>query len=428
MSVIGIVKSVEECIITVSTVQTVVDYNLTKGQIISNCVPFASWRFTSSSTVEPHYFLFDVEMVSGPKVRVQRGSASGEFYVIVYVVEFEPSKVKVQQGIWSIGSAAASDTVSLSQSVTKNNAAIQFYYEYDNATLNSRAFLVGGYIKTGGSDIEFERWQTETTTCSGHYYVFEALGGEFSVGHYDTGDVTAQFVEVTVPAVTLSRTFLLTSYQTDYNSTDIERSTFYARMKDTVTVRVDRNQNSLDNSRHWIQVIESPDDTFFVQHRYAYRDASTANDVWTLPQAVDPDRAISQVPTVFPGARTDGSLWYHGVYRTYLSDAGTKYNMERYLPSPPDNSAYTVGQIIEFTGTEYFCEGVVTVESTAVSGTAVQLFNRNTTELVGDTLTTGSGTFAIPTRFHEDLHYLVVLSPVSGTNSAVLDWLDPQVP
>jgi len=101
--VIGLVKSVEECLITVGGGQSSVEYTLTKGQNPDNCVPFATWVATTTSNCNPYHYFFDAQMLSGPaRVKLQRGGSSETFYTAVYVVEFEPTKIKVQQGTWQI--------------------------------------------------------------------------------------------------------------------------------------------------------------------------------------------------------------------------------------------------------------------------------------------------------------------------------------
>lgn len=420
---VGIIKSVEQCSITVNNGQNTVDYTLTKGQDVSNCVPFATWKATTTSNSTPDNWLFDVEMLSGPaRVRVQRNSSLQQYLVMVYVVEFEPTKVKVQQGTWEIGNGASTDAVTLGDSVTTNRTCLQTYYRFNSSDQIPRDHMIACRLYST-TQLQMARWQTPTYICTGHWYVFEALDSEWTVTHYDTGDTTAQEINTTIPSVVTDRTFLIGSSMTDNTTSAIEESTFFIRLENSTNVEIRRWANSGDTSRTFFQVIECADDSIFVQHRYAYGDASTVYDEWTLPQAVDVNTSIAHNPNMLPYCRTDGSGWYLGFYRHYIASAGTKLRMERYLPSPPDDDCYFVGQVIEFTGTEFFCEGTVRVNGTLTSGVEVDLYHRDSDLHVGTTTTAGDGTFTIPSRFHGDLHYLVAKSTVSGLNSAIIDWL-----
>jgi hypothetical protein len=419
---VGIIKSVEQCAITVNNTQSTVDYTLTKGQDVSNCVPFATWKASTASNSTPDNWLFDVEMLSSPaRVRVQRDGTNETYYVVVYVVEFEPTKVKVQQGTWQIGNGASSDTETLGDSVTMNRTCLQTYYRFSSNNQTPRDMMVASKLNST-TQVRMERWGTPAYICNGHYYVFEALNNEWTVTHYDTGDTAANPVDTAIPAVVVARTFLIGSTKTVETTNAIEQNSHFFRLENSTNVEI-RRWSGGDTSRHYFQVIECADDSIFVQHRYAYGDDSTVYDEWTLPQAVDTDTSIAHNPNTQPYCRTDGSGWYLGIYRHYIASAGTKLRMERYLPSPPDDDCYFVGQVIEFTGTEFFCEGTVRVDGTLTSGIEVNLYRREDDLLVGTDTTTAAGTFTIPSRFHGERHYLIAKATVSGMNSAIVDWL-----
>lgn len=295
---IGIIKSIEACSITVNNLQNTVDYTLTKGQDVSNCVPFASWRCTTSANLNPNSFLFTVSMESGPAaVRVQRTASLETYYVYVYVVEFEPTKVKVQQGTWSIGNGASTDTVTLGDSVTQNRTVLQTYYRFNDSNNIPRDQMVASRLLSS-TQIEMSRWQTASTVCTGNYYVFEALNSEWTVTHYDTGDSTSNWLNVTIPSVTTSRTFVIGSTRTNNTTTAIEESTFYIRLDTSTNVEIFRWTNSGDNSRHFFQVIEAPDDSIFVQHRIVLADVNTATTTWTLPTPVDVNTSIAYLSLI----------------------------------------------------------------------------------------------------------------------------------
>ncbi len=418
---IGIVKSVEECFIPIAGGLTIVDYSLTKGQDYTNCVPFASWRQPGVNN-DPREFLLDVIMQSGPQVRLQRHQTGIALEAVVYVVEFEPSKVKVQQGIWEIVNSAYTDTVTLGDTIDKSSSAMIAYNRY-NAGEVPGYFQCGRYIKSN-TQVEFQRWHNPTTVCYGHYYVFEALNGEFSVSHYDTGNFAtgAAWYDMSIVSVDTVRTFIIGWGMNSNTSWAMEENSFIVRLKDSVTVGFQKFSSTADTNRFWVQVIECADDSIFVQHRYAYLDNSTVYDDWTIPQPVDPATSIAWNPNP-PYSMADGSPWENGLYRNYIHTSGTKVRSQRYLPSIPDDDGYIYVSAIEFTGTAFYCEGTVRVDGALTSGIDVNLYRREDDMFLGHNTTTVSGTFAIPSRFHEEHHYILAKSTVSGTNSAVLDWL-----
>lgn len=417
---IEIVKSVEECIIPIAGGQTIVDYSLTKGQDYTNCVPFASWRQPGVNN-DPREFLLNVIMSSG-NVRLQRNQTGVAIEAVVYVVEFEPSKVKVQQGIWEIVSGAYTDTITLGDTVDKNSSAMVAYHRY-NAGEVPGYFQCGRYIKSN-TQIEFQRWHNPATICLGHYYVFEALNGEFSVAHYDTGNFATGSTEydLTISSVDTTRTFIIGSGMNSNTSWAMEENAYMVRLKTSTTIGFWKYSGTADASRWWVQAVECANDAIFVQHRYIYLDPSTEYDEWTLPQPVDPATAIAWNPNP-PYIRADGSPWENGICLNYIHTDGTKVRSQRYLPSTPDDDAYLYVSTIEFTGTAFYCEGTVRVDGTLTSGIDVNMYRREDDMFLGHDYTTISGTFAIPSRFHDEYHYILAKSAVSGTNSAVLDWL-----
>jgi hypothetical protein len=74
--------------------------------------------------------------------------------------------------------------------------------------------------------------------------------------------------------------------------------------------------------------------------------------------------------------------------------------------------------------TIFYCEGTVRVDDTLTSGIEVRLYTRDDGVLVSGTLTTVSGTFSIPTT-SSGVHFAIAMSPASGTNSLIYDWLLP---
>ncbi len=74
--------------------------------------------------------------------------------------------------------------------------------------------------------------------------------------------------------------------------------------------------------------------------------------------------------------------------------------------------------------TTFYCEGTVRVDDTLTSGIEVRLYTGDNGELVSSTATTASGTFSLPTT-SSGIHFAIAMSPVSGTNTLIYDWLIP---
>jgi len=421
--VIGLVKSVEECLITVGGGQSSVEYTLTKGQNPDNCVPFATWVATTTSNCNPYHYFFDAQMLSGPaRVKLQRGGSSETFYTAVYVVEFEPTKIKVQQGTWQIPDYSTTDTVTLGDSVTTDRTALMTYHR-SNSTSYAGAYQLATCEVLSSTQIRMQRGTSVNVTLTGSYYVMEALNDEWEVSHYDSGAVTGNSYYQTITSVDTARTFLIGSSRTGSTSSDIEQWSWHIRLASATEVHIAR-WNTGASDRIFYQVVECADDSIFVQHRYAYGDTNTDYHEWTLPTPVSVERSIAHNPNVLPYSRTDGTNPHHlGVYRHYLKDDGATLRMERYFPSFPQDDCYFVGEVIEFTATEMFCEGNVRVDGTLTSGIVVSLYRRVDDLFLGSDTTAADGSFAIPSRFQNEYHYLVARSTVSGINAVAMDWL-----
>ncbi len=69
--------------------------------------------------------------------------------------------------------------------------------------------------------------------------------------------------------------------------------------------------------------------------------------------------------------------------------------------------------------------GYAEVDNVLTSGIPIRLYLRSTGEMVGNTVyTTASGSFAIETTY-SGAHYAIALSPASGTNALIYDYLVP---
>ncbi len=172
------VKSVEYVEVILGAAQTSNVANLTKNQVVVNSVPFASAMATSAADAFGKIFA-DVFLTPGspPTVTAQRDLAGGIVTVGVYVVEFDPTYVKVQQGTFGLtGAQVGPVNAPIPQAVSDlTRAAMVFYHRndvpvggqgYDNTTIE------GWFSAT--NQLRFQR-EGSGNPINGHWYVFEAL-------------------------------------------------------------------------------------------------------------------------------------------------------------------------------------------------------------------------------------------------------------
>ncbi|HEY7697601.1 MAG TPA: hypothetical protein VIE88_04255, partial [Vicinamibacteria bacterium] len=139
------VKSVEYVEITVGAGALTASANLTKGQVLANCVPFASLSMTGIDNNFDQVFT-DVFFQAGPsRVTAQRFTAGGTLSVGVFVVEFDPAYVNVRQGTFSMLAGAATTTAAI-PAVNLSKAALVSYYHHGAVTNSWNDYAIAGWF------------------------------------------------------------------------------------------------------------------------------------------------------------------------------------------------------------------------------------------------------------------------------------------
>ena len=214
----GYVRSVEYVEIVLASGATTASANLTKSQIVANCVPFASALMTGTGF---RRMLTDVSLTAGapPTVDVARDQSGGGTTVTVgvYVVEFDPTYVKVQQGTFTLANGAAGPAnVGLGTAVSSlARAALVFYHQHATNANFTDVAIQGSFSTT--SNLQFQRTGTGGA-ASGHWYVFEALAVS-GVYAFAVQPMTFTFAAASgtsaalAPSVAASTTFLTGSYR-----------------------------------------------------------------------------------------------------------------------------------------------------------------------------------------------------------------------
>lgn len=423
---VEMVKSVEKCYILINTGATKATYTLTKGQNTANCVPFASWERGNNQSGFDNWdeMVVDVYFESGNKVAAERntGAASVAVAVSVYVVEFEPSEVKVQQGTWSISSGATTGNATVT-AVDQTYAAAIAYFKttYADKYPDNHSPM---YYFTSDTNLRFERRSTPPGVVSGHYYIFEALDSQWTVQAVASSRVNTNQLNLTISPVVMDRTFIICSFHADAASGYASYGSPRFALTSTTNVRMQTNNS--DDKQFRAFIVECADDAIFVQ-RYTglnIDNSPSQNVTQALGTSVNLDKAIISLGSALSTSQGTGtSPWYYVWGRATLTNASTA-RVDIYKAHTYHN--YFNIEVIEFPTTELYCEGTVRVDGVLTSGIDVNLFLRETDELLGSDTTTAGGVFEIPSR-HQAYHYLVAKATESGTNSVVLDWLYPTV-
>ncbi len=223
---------------------------LTKGQNTANCVPFESQEVRSTSD-DFDEIAVDVYFEGGNTVSAERDCGGGTVYVSIYVVEFDPAFVRVQQGTFDFSGSSQSVGIN---TVDQTKAAMIFYYVHTDDNDDWDDVKVTGYFDTSSS-ARFERYST-ADSVDGHFFIFEALNNEFSVqtaGIYLHDDDENGFA--TINPVDMRKTFILASYKIDESSDNSDEGACDIWLDDPTTVRMSRYDYD-EHAQAYIFIIE----------------------------------------------------------------------------------------------------------------------------------------------------------------------------
>ena len=235
------VLSVEYVEISLGAGQTMNSAGLTKGQTIANCVHFASLMTTG---VEDDFdrFFTDVYFEAGPQVTARREVSGGTVDLGVYVVEFDPTYVTVQQNSTELSFAGTSTTTGIT-SVDTAKAAMVFYYRGSFSTHKWRDHAVAGWFSAADT-LSFQRDLNDGTVYV-HWYVFEAKNPEFSVQPVSLSIAGgADFGTASISSVDLTKSFVIGSYRSAYDDDNVRSSAAIVYLSSATEVRAERDFDS----------------------------------------------------------------------------------------------------------------------------------------------------------------------------------------
>jgi hypothetical protein len=185
-------------------------------------------------------------------VTVQRGAgAAGTTLTVgVFVVEFDPAHVKVQQGTFAMVNGDLGPILSPINPVVLTKAALVFYHRHDSAVPYENFALTGFF--SANNSVAFQR-SGNRRAADGHYYVFEAINSEFTVQAVSLGIPNNTFSNTaTIAAVDPTKTFVISSNR-GLNSTDDPSETNLAVWLS--------NSTTITARRQWQNIPPPPDNT-----------------------------------------------------------------------------------------------------------------------------------------------------------------------
>ncbi len=231
------VKSVEHVELTLSGV-TSNFVALSKDQILANCVPFVSQKIDTTGD-DWDENMVDLYFESTPSKRItgQRGEGSGTVILSIYIVEFDGVNVEVQSGTFTM-SGATYDDVDIT-AITQSKAFPMAYWQISgNDDDWDCAMVTTDFVDD--DTIRMERDQA-TGTISGHWYVVEAQNTEFSVQKAELSMAnTDDFDIATINSVTMSKSFIVASYEANVRNEDVEEGGIDVWLNSATQVRAER--------------------------------------------------------------------------------------------------------------------------------------------------------------------------------------------
>lgn len=234
------VVSVERLTITLGAGTASNSANLTKSQVLANCVPFVTHRVTTVASPVDDFSetCIDVQMQASPnRVTVTTSEGTTRALVVeVTVVEFDPNRVTVQSGTYQM-SATGSTTASVTAVVLANTFLVHSWQISGNPATHQHAGVRGRFTST--TQLTFDRSGT-TGTVDGHWFVVESDSGDFSVEEFTVTLTAATSNTATISSVTMAKTFLVGSHTITDTTDDNADGSVEIVLTNSTTVTVQR--------------------------------------------------------------------------------------------------------------------------------------------------------------------------------------------
>ena len=405
--------------------------NLTKGQDVNNCVPFATHQYSSDDSDAAMWHI-DIYFPNSTQIKIERTRAVGNIAGRIFVVEFDPNRVKVQQGSFTcLDEAVAPQTtvVPLAETIDTSKAAVVAHYR--TSLINIDAWDTHSLMfYLSSSNFNAYRYQGDDTALYGHYYVFESLTGNFSVQHkslYFYGGDTLVSDTLSNP-VNVNKSFVKVSVYTTEGTDSMNYSTFYAKLLNSTTISAERTTAGSYTEVRFC-VVEFHDDTTVLSDDINFGSGNIQED-YTIP-AVDLNYAAF-INTVVLGtmksAGTDSA-----VRESHFEAALTSSTNVRVLRNQSGSTRTGRYQVAEFAQAPgYYFGGTVSEQATPTDPitpvvTTVRAYKRDTGAFMGEATSSGvGGSYYLETTYSGS-HYVVTLDPAGGESYNIIGY-DLMVP
>jgi hypothetical protein len=260
----------------------------------ANCVPFVTTRVTSGTTGQAEHYQVDCWFDTTTTVKVERDTfpaPSSTVVVEVAVVEFDPARVRVQSGAWEVlsGEVGTQDLTGDPFDLTKTFLVFHSYQNSQHGFWYHH--LWRGKFNTS-SQLIFERSTSGNGTANGHYYVVEALSGDFTVQPSDIQITGTSNTDTSLDSIDEGATFLTGSWMLNGTTGNKNRDAtvdIALTGPTTITAQRDGATGTID----WHGFAVTMLDGTTVQRETFTQSAATTPDDRTIPTPVSPTRSMA---------------------------------------------------------------------------------------------------------------------------------------
>jgi hypothetical protein len=402
-------------------------YFLSKGQVPENCVPFSSKAMGSDDGAPQRLMRMQRIDEYGILTSVATtGDSGGDLDEVIYVVEFDPDQVKVQQIFKASG--GTSFNITIPEEVNISKTFMIFNYCTDAWSEQWAECLWRGDF-TSSTQLTFTR-NTDVGWVYLTVYLVEALQDQWVVSHKTAGnDSDENSYDYQNWKVKPQHRMIQGSYTTDNTNYYCDRSCYrlYPRMDHGF--QWNRNNSTNNQTSRALELVDFNDDLDIMIGGYwvDIPSGDTSETKATMTDtSLDLDRSI-----VFPTIVNDINR-VDGTDITHVGSCCVKFELtdvDEVTCTRYDKSVNTYGwfQWVQWPPfkTHYF-EGTVTEKGVPVERT-VSCFRADTNELMDSvTSTSGTGAYHLETSY-SGTHYIVCQDddPPLDYNHLVLGKMTP---
>ena len=298
------VISVESFSTSMASGTNSVTLNLTEGQDPDNCVARVTATRNGTAAAFANRTFLRARFLSGPaRVVIDRGTSGGTGAldrIEVFVEEFDPTEVTVQQEEFSGSGATINNTITAvdldktyivssmrGNPVNSDSSPREMFHEADFSSTTNLRMRAG----SGGDTYDFS------------VFVVEDIGSNWDVQTVTWTASTTQDDE-TITSVDTATTFLTGSYQSDENLSDPDESSAMVELLNANTVRFTTANTSANARTATVFVVECGSSVASVQRgKMQMNGSNTDTDTIT---AVDLSRSVASFCMGPSGAVTTG--------------------------------------------------------------------------------------------------------------------------